>query len=170
MGNSKSIWLKWSSILLLVIILACIIYAVYLYNDLYKSKTAGFDETTEQILNQTSIAEVEKIEKYNGSSPYHVVFGLNDANQEQLIFYPLEGKEKELTTINKSEIISEEEVLSLWQTKCNECELVRINPALENNEPLWEITYHDSQNRYVMEYLSFYDGAPVESYHFRKMF
>ncbi|WP_245843784.1 DUF5590 domain-containing protein [Oceanobacillus rekensis] len=160
----------WSSILLLVIILACIIYAVYLYNDLYNSKTAGFDETKEQILNQTSIAEIEKIEQYNGSSPYHVVFALNEANEEKLIFYPVEGKEKELTTINRSEIITAEEVLSLWQAQCNECELVKINPALENNEPLWEITYHDNQNRYVMEYLSIYDGAPVESYRFKKMF
>lgn len=170
MGKSRSPWLLWSSILLLVIILACVIYAVYLYNHLYDSKTAGFDQTSEQILNQTSITEIEKIEQYNGSAPYHVIFGLNEANEEELIFYPVEGQVKDLTTINGSEILAEEDVLNLWQTKCNECELVKINPALENDEPLWEITYHDNNNRYVMEYLSIYNGTPVESYHFKKMF
>ncbi|MGJ9456790.1 DUF5590 domain-containing protein [Oceanobacillus sp. CF4.6] len=170
MRSSRSGWLLRSSLLLLVIILACIIYAVYLYNDLYDSKTEGFHETSKQILNQTSITEVEKIERYSGSTSYHVIFGINDENEEKLIFYPLEGNEKELTTIDRSKVLSEEEIVNLWRTQCNECEFVKINPALENDEPLWEITYHDNHNRYVMDYLSIYDGSPVESYVFKKMF
>ncbi|WP_249871844.1 cell wall elongation regulator TseB-like domain-containing protein [Oceanobacillus saliphilus] len=170
MHNTKSNWLMWSSVLLLVIILGCGIYAVYLYNELYDNKTAGFDETSRQILNQTAITEIGKMDQYNGSESYHILYGKNDENEEKLIFYPLEGTEKELTTIDRSEIISEEEILSLWQSQCNGCEFVKINPALENNEPLWEIKYNDMNNRYVMDYVSIYDGSLVEQYRFKRMF
>lgn len=91
---NKSKWLLWSSLTLLIILIALGIYGIVLYNNLYDSKTAGFDETSRQILSQTSITEIEKIEQYNGSAAYHVLFGKNDANEEKLIFYPLEGNEK----------------------------------------------------------------------------
>ncbi|WP_010650618.1 DUF5590 domain-containing protein [Oceanobacillus massiliensis] len=170
MRNSNTSWLLWVSMLILAVILACLIYAVYLYNVLYDNKTAGFDETSEQIMSQTAIEKVENIEQYNGSSAYHVIFGINNKEEEKLIFYPLEGKEKELTTLDRAEIMPKEEVLNLWKTKCNECELVKIVPALESNEALWQITYHDSDNRYVMEYVSIYDGTPVEQYRITRMF
>ncbi|WP_067725503.1 cell wall elongation regulator TseB-like domain-containing protein [Oceanobacillus damuensis] len=170
MHSSKSNWLLWSFVSIVVIILACSIYAVYLYNEIYGSKTAEFAETSRQILNQTAITEIEKVEQYNGSEAYHIVFGENDENEEKLIFYPLAGNEKELTTIDRTEIMSEEAILDQWQAQCNGCEFIKINPALENDEPLWEITYNDNNNRYVMDYLSIYDGSREEQYRLKKIF
>ncbi|MBP2078301.1 DUF5590 domain-containing protein [Oceanobacillus polygoni] len=167
---NKSNWLLWSSLSLLVILLGLGIYGIVLYNNLYDSKTAGFDETSRQILSQTSITEIEKIEQYNGSKAYHVLFGSNDADEEKLIFYPLEGKEKSLTTIDKSEILTEEEIISRWQSECNSCKLIKVTPALEDDEALWEIAYNDVNDEYVLDYKSIYDGSPVHMYRFKRMF
>ncbi|MDO6450744.1 DUF5590 domain-containing protein [Oceanobacillus profundus] len=167
---NKSKWLLWSSLTLLIILIALGIYGIVLYNNLYDSKTAGFDETSRQILSQTSITEIEKIEQYNGSAAYHVLFGKNDANEEKLIFYPLEGNEKSLTTIDKSEILTEEEIIERWQAECDSCELIKVTPALEENEALWEIAYNDMNDDYVLDYKSIYDGSDVHMYRFKRMF
>ncbi|WP_339227996.1 DUF5590 domain-containing protein [Oceanobacillus sp. FSL K6-2867] len=167
---NKSKWLLWTSLPILIILIALGIYGIVLYNNLYNSKTAGFDETSKQILSQTSITEIDKIEQYNGSKAYHVLFGKNGEGEEKLIFYPLEGKEKSLTTIDKSEILTEEEIVSRWESECNNCKLIKVTPALEENEALWEIAYNDMNNDYVLDYKSIYDGSSVHTYRFQRMF
>ncbi|RDW19624.1 hypothetical protein CWR48_07855 [Oceanobacillus arenosus] len=168
--SSKHEWLKWSLWTLLVLAIACIIYAIFLYNDLYDSKTAGFADTEKQILAQTAITDVEKIEHYNGDSPYHIVYGKNGDNEEKIIFYPLNGNEKNLTTIDTSRIISEQQILNAWENQCSKCQFVHINPALVDGEPLWEIAYYkDNKSTYVLDYLSMDDASRIEQLHFSKL-
>lgn len=163
-------WFLWSLIITLVIIISCFIYALFLYHDLKESKSAGFEETEKQILDGTSITEVEKIEQFNGEEAFHVVYGENKEHEKKIIFYPLKGTEKNLTTINESEIISKKQVLDKWREQCQDCELVKIVPALVDNKALWELTYNDKSNRYVLDYLSLYDGSRFEQYRFKQMF
>lgn len=129
-------WLKISLLILFILILSCSIYGVILYNNLKDSKTAGYDETKNQILNHTSITEIEKIEQFNGAEAYHVIFGKNDNGESKMIFYPLKGNEKNLTTIDQSEIIPSEEILGQWNGQCQNCELVKLVPALIEDEAL----------------------------------
>ncbi|RDW22066.1 DUF5590 domain-containing protein [Oceanobacillus chungangensis] len=168
--STKRIWLKKGLVTVLVIAFACLIYAIFLYNDLYESKIEGFAETEKQILAQTAIIEVDKIERYNGESPYHVVHGKNEDNEEKIIFYPLIGNEKNLTTINKADIISEQQILNAWQNQCSQCQLVHISPALMEQEPLWEIAYYkDNKSKYVLDYLSMDDASRKEQLQFSKL-
>lgn len=163
-------WFIWGLVILIIIIVYSFIYVLFLYHDLNESKTAGFEETEKQILGATSITEIEKIEQFNGAEAYHVIYGKDKKNKEKIIFYPLKGKKKDLTTINQSEIISKKQVLNKWKEQCNDCELVKIVPALVENKALWELTYHDKSNRYVLDYLSLYDGSRYEQYRFKQMF
>ncbi|MEC5422491.1 DUF5590 domain-containing protein [Virgibacillus sp. C22-A2] len=163
-------WFKWSLLIISLIAIVCFIAGIFLYLDLKESKYAGQDQTAEQILRATSITEIDKIEQFNGAEAYHVIFGKNDKNEEKIIFYPLEGNEKNLTTIDQSEIVTEQSVLQQIQQACTNCELIKILPALVNDEVLWEITYIDNSSRYVMEYVSIYDGSQYEQYRFRRMF
>ncbi|AXI09328.1 hypothetical protein CV093_11060 [Oceanobacillus sp. 143] len=168
--SPKRNWLIKGLITILVIAVACLIYALFLYNNLYESKVEGFAETKKQILAQTAITEVDKIERYNGDSPYHVVYGKNKENEEKIIFYPLNGKEKNLTTVDQADIILEQQILNAWKNQCNHCELVHISPALMDQEPLWEIAYYeDNKSRYVLDYLSMDDASRKEQLHFSKL-
>lgn len=143
---------------------------MFLYLDLMDSKTAGIEETKKQILNNTSITSIEKVEQFNGAEAYHVIYGKNKKGEGKIIFYPIKGKEKDLTTIDQSEIIPEKQVLSQWEEQCNGCKLINIVPALVKDESLWEITYKDQSDRYVFDYLSLYDGSRYEQYRFKRMF
>lgn len=62
-----------------------------------------------------------------------------------------------MTTIDKSEILTEEEIIERWQAECDSCELIKVTPALEENEALWEIAYNDMNDDYVLDYKSIYD-------------
>ncbi|WP_197046603.1 cell wall elongation regulator TseB-like domain-containing protein [Oceanobacillus salinisoli] len=163
-------WLRKSILFLLVFIIICIAFGIYLYQDIHNNRTADFDKTKENIIKQTSITEVSNIQLFHGDEAYHVVYGKNEENEEKIIFYPLEGTEKIITTVNTSEIISKEEIYSRWNAACENCDLVKITPALIEDSILWEITYYDEDNRYGLDYLSIYDGSTYEQFRFKRMF
>ncbi|WP_249260855.1 DUF5590 domain-containing protein [Virgibacillus pantothenticus] len=149
---------------------SCSIYLIFLYNDLLDSKTAGYEETKQQLLKAESLTEIDKVETFYGKEAYHVVYGKDEDGQNKLIFYPLKGKEKKLTTVDQSEILSKSEIKNTWKQECDQCELVRITPALVDGNELWELTYVDSSKRYVFDYLDMYDGSRYEQMRFKSMF
>ncbi|GAB3066205.1 cell wall elongation regulator TseB-like domain-containing protein [Virgibacillus ainsalahensis] len=168
--DSKFGWVKWSLLAIAIFALICLIFAIFLYKDIQKDENSAYAETEAQLLGATSLTEVSKIEQFNGSEAYHVVFGKNEDNEEKIIFYPLAGREKNLTTIDRNEIIPEEEIQSQWSEQCNGCELIEIVPALDDGNELWEITYYDEANNYVFAYVSIYDGAQHKQYRLNSMF
>ncbi|MFD2630661.1 cell wall elongation regulator TseB-like domain-containing protein [Oceanobacillus kapialis] len=163
-------WLIWSLLLVGIVVIAVGIYAAFLYQDLNKSRTAGYDTTKEQVLSATSVTEVEKVVTFNGAESYHVVFGHTEENEGRLIFYPLKGNEKTLTTITEQEMISEDQMLQQWRNSCNDCELIKIVPGIIEEEVLWEITYRDAADRYVLDYYAIADGSQYEQYRLNQMF
>ncbi len=163
-------WLKWSLLILLLLSVIFLVLAIYLYQDIRESKVSGYEETRQQLLANTSLTEITAIEQFNGAQSYHVVHGVNGEGEEKIVFYPLAGNEKNLTTIDKSEIIPENQVQLQWQEQCSDCELIEVIPALSDGNALWEMTYIDESGRYVFDYLSIYDGAQYEKYRFTSMF
>ncbi|WP_082918037.1 DUF5590 domain-containing protein [Oceanobacillus sp. Castelsardo] len=163
-------WIQKTFIIIIAIIVIVTIFGVYLYQDIMKNKSANFEQTREVILEQTPITKVNKIELYHGDEAYHLVYGSDEKGEEQIIFYPLKGKEKDITTIGYSEIIPKDQILQTWQQNCANCELNKISPALIEDKLLWEITYYDENDRYVLDYLSIHDGSSYEQYRFKRMF
>lgn len=168
--HEKKGWLFWSLIVILIIFISSFIYAVFLYYDVKGSKTEGFAETEKQILKATSITEVDEIKQFNGEEAYHVIFGIDKKDEKKVIFYPLKGKEKDLTTIKQKDMISEDQIVKDWKAQCEDCKLVKAVPALVDDKVLWEISYRDGSNRYGLDYLSLYDGTRYEQYRFGRMF
>lgn len=163
-------WFIWTLIILGVLFISAVIYAIFLYMDLNEKRTAGFSETTREVLSQTSITEITNIETFNGEAAYHVVQGINESGEEKLIFYPLEGNEKTLKTVDIEDIMPKQAVHKQWNSDCNSCQLIKITPALIEEEVLWELTYYDENNRYVFDYVSIYDGSPYEEIRYLRMF
>ena len=160
----------WGSIILLLLLISAAVYSIFLYQDIMESKTERFAETETQILNATSLVAVEKIEQFNGAEAYHIVFGENEAGEQKIIFYPLEGQEKQLTVLDESEIVSEQTILDQLQADCSECKLIKAVPAIKDENELWEVMYIDESARYILDYLSIYDGSRYERFQFTQMF
>ncbi|MHA6251126.1 cell wall elongation regulator TseB-like domain-containing protein [Oceanobacillus sp. CAU 1775] len=170
MTANRKTWFVWSSIILSILFISLLIYAIFLYMDLNEKRTAGFDTTKTQILDQTSITDISSIEKFNGEKSFHVIFGENAEGEEKLIYYPLEGNEKTLTIIDAEEIIPKSSIINSWEKECTSCHLIRVIPALIDEEPLWELTYYNENKRYVFKYISVYDGSTYEEFSYRRMF
>ncbi|WP_164218900.1 DUF5590 domain-containing protein [Virgibacillus sp. YIM 98842] len=161
---------KWAGFSLVILFISAAVYSIFLYQDIMGDKTDNFAETESQILDATSLVSIDKMEQFNGADAYHVVFGENDANENKIIFYPLEGQEKNLTILDESEIVSEETILSLWSESCSECDLIKAVPAIVDENVLWELTYVDESDRYILDYVSIYDGSRYEQYRFTQIF
>lgn len=173
MNNEMSAFKKFffrTGVILLILLISAGIYSVFLYQDIMESKTEGFAETESRILEATSLVFIDKIEQFNGSEAYQVVFGKNETNENKIIFYPLEGSEKNLTVLDESEIISKETILKSWEEACGQCDFIKAVPAMKDENILWEVTYTDESDRYVLDYLSIYDGSRYERYRFTQMF
>jgi len=170
MRESKNRWVLWTLIVIAVLLLIGIGYSIYLYQIINDSRTAGFDNTKNQIESQTSYQNVHSIQSYYGENSYHVFYASNEDNEERLVFLPLEGEERELIAINTEDMMSEEAILDAWSSSCDTCRFADISPAYEDGQALWEITYHDRDNQFVMDYYSIDGQSLEERYTYNKMF
>ncbi|WP_377559121.1 DUF5590 domain-containing protein [Ornithinibacillus salinisoli] len=137
------------------------------------NKTEGFAETKEKVIDSTDIVEVNDIIRFHGNEYYHIVSGKTNKDIKQFVFVPItEDKEKkdEYIIIDQDDILSHDSIKRDWQNNCNDCNLIKIIPAIIEENPLWEITYTDDSNRYVMDYVSIYDGSQYEQLRLRKTF
>ncbi|MFD1065220.1 hypothetical protein [Oceanobacillus locisalsi] len=170
MRESNNRWVLWTLIAVLLLLLAGIGYSIYLYQVINDNRTAGFDETKEEIETQTSYHNVHSIQGYYGENNYHVFYASNEDNEERLIFLPLEGEERELIVINTEDIMREEAMVDAWSSNCDTCQFADISPAYEDGEALWEITYYDQDNHFVMDYYSINGESLEERYTYNHMF
>ncbi|WP_026906535.1 DUF5590 domain-containing protein [Paucisalibacillus globulus] len=160
---------KWILLGIILILIAIFIYLVFLYSDIQKSKTNGFSNAEQRVLEETDLVDIEETLRYQDEALYHVVIGKTKADEGLIVFVP-EGDEEKLTIVNQNEILPYDTVLANWMDECVNCELVDIVPAIIKGNALWEITYYDEANRYVLNYVSIFDGIKYEEFRFIKMF
>ncbi|MFC4557358.1 DUF5590 domain-containing protein [Virgibacillus kekensis] len=165
-------WLKWAVAIVFLLLVSCLSYSVYLYNEIQQQKTAPFDQVTKEVLRTTDLVNIESIERFHGDHAYYVVFGTTNDNKEKAIFYPFTEKKEEVISISTSEIMQEGSIQSQWEEQCSNCKLIDITPAIigEDSQPAWELTYTDSSGRYVIDYWSMDDGTRIEMIGFKQMF
>src|SRR5690625_7399744 len=85
------------------------------------------------------------------------MIGETNEGDKQVAFVPLLNKEKELTVIEQQEIVSRESVKKQWYNECEDCDFIKITPGIIDDEPVWELTYVNEMDHYVIEYRSIYD-------------
>ncbi|MUK87292.1 hypothetical protein GMD78_02600 [Ornithinibacillus sp. L9] len=163
-------WVKWSFLVLILLLIIVIVYSVFFYQAILNNKTEGFDHTRNKVLQTTDIVEIEVINRFHGETSYHVVSGLTEENMEQIIFVPLSDEEEELIILDQDEIMSYQSIKTKWENDCKDCDLIKITPAVLEDSPLWELTYKDHSDRYVIDYVSMHDGSRYEQLRLRKTF
>lgn len=168
--SKKSTWVKWVFVALLLVIIACLSYLIGLYHNIQQDKQAGFDETKEIVLRETDLIGINNIERYHGKNAYHIVFGYTENNVDKIVYVPLTNEEEDLMIIDQAEIVSKKTIENQLINECNKCKIISIIPGVEDDELLWELTYVDDLDRYVLEYLSLYDATQSEQYRFRRMY
>ncbi|WP_145956040.1 cell wall elongation regulator TseB-like domain-containing protein [Halobacillus halophilus] len=146
-------WLKWSFIIIGALFFLSGALAVWMYVSINKDLHTGEEAAREMALNQTEIATVEKVSIYHGKSKVHIVKGKTQGGKEGLVFIDL-SKNEILNEQMNQEIIAEQQLKQSWRADCQNCIYKNIQLGYEEEQPVYEITYVDSQNRYVFDYFN----------------
>lgn len=165
--RKQKTWLSARKVIGLLIFLglaAITVYFLVLYSNIVNSKMENKEDLSAFIKAETDIHTITKMYHFQGEEAYDIIYGQDKAEKsEYVIFNPSGNKNKDdLLTYKADDLISEKSIEKEWQSTCKGCTLKRSSPAMINDKPLWEMTYINDQNRYVMEYISLKDGSTFE--------
>lgn len=156
-----------------ILLLLAIGYSLYLYVSIMQGKTETFSESEEIAIKETPIEKVSTVYRYHGASRYDIVAGVEPNGDEGFAFVQKtkitdEQEQLNISYVSKQNTISKDQVLSKWRNNCQGCDFEKITPAMDNQKPLWEITYYDAQSRYVFDYYYMKNAEKYEQYRFKQ--
>lgn len=163
-------WIKLGVVFLLIVMIVMITYFIVTYNGLQKSLNKGFTETTDVVLAETDIVEIEQIERFQELAEYHIVFGKTADGIDQIVFVLKDNQTENITIVNRADIMDKDIIEERWRSNCQQCNLISVKPAFLSRTPLWELTYYDESNRYVFDYVSMADGSLFETVRLKRKF
>src|SRR5699024_7909216 len=168
---SNKVWLKimkllnWKNIiglLLLALILGVSLYAYLTYQHIEKSKAAGFDKVEDIVLSETDVDTIEEMNRFQEEAIF-IAKGKDAEGKTWFVFVPQDYEDSDdLLKYETTDLVSPSSIEDHWASECDQCELKKSSAAMMDDEPLWELTYLDADNRYVLAYFSFEDGSEVE--------
>ncbi|KGX88025.1 cell wall elongation regulator TseB-like domain-containing protein [Pontibacillus litoralis] len=151
-----------------IIAIIVVVYFLYMYIQIMQDKTATFTESKEIAINQTQLTRADDVLRYHGSSRYDIVTGIAENEEKAFVFIPIKDKKTKPIFVSSLDVISEEQMLNAWKQDCTSCRLETIQPAYEKQGPLWEITYTDEDNRYVIKTYQMKDGNLYDTLYFNQ--
>ncbi|UOQ42739.1 DUF5590 domain-containing protein [Halobacillus salinarum] len=144
-------WLKWFIGTLVVLILLFGCFFIWMYVQIEQDRTSQFDQAKKIAVEKTDLTKVEEISRYNGASTVHIVRGQTNSSTKLTVF--LDVKDKKIVKIlPEDSIISLSQMKQKWASSCNACQLKDIQLGYEESKPVYEITYIDNKDRYVLDY------------------
>lgn len=160
-------WLNWKNIFILVsvfILLFLFSYFTYTYIKIENSKVTDGEKTEQFIFKETDLTTVDSIYQFQEEESFHIIIGSDNEGNKSIVFVPVKKSlsKDDLVVLSLNELVSVEQIEEEWQRECDQCTLIHSNPAMINEQPLWELTYTDHSNRYVIEYISLKDGKIYE--------
>ncbi|MCA0983051.1 DUF5590 domain-containing protein [Halobacillus yeomjeoni] len=144
-------WLKWSILITGTILFLCSAFFIYMYADINQDRTKGNDEAAKFALQETALKKVDQVSNYHGDKTVHIVRGVTDQQKNGIVYIDLEKKEI-LKESFREDNLSLDEMKQEWMNACENCEFKNIQFAYEESHPVFEITYIDEKNRYVLDY------------------
>lgn len=163
----KKFYISWKRVLIFVLlfcIIGIIVYVALLYRAIEQNRTEGFTDANQFVLEHSTIEEIERTSYFQANQGYFVMEG-NDKDKRS--FYIFLGDNQPLTAddlyiVPTTESISAEIIEQTLLKECDGCTLINTTPAMIDQYPLWELTYHDEYNRYVIEYKYLENGKTFE--------
>lgn len=146
---------KWL-ILFIGVILVIVLSSLTIYKQIQYNKTEGFSEAIERAKDETSLVEVVETSTYTRNETYVVVNGIDDDNEEMYVFVPEDSED--VSVIDANDGITEEDAIQIVKEQQQVSKILSTQIGIENNQPLWEITYLDENNSLVYYYLDFKTG------------
>jgi|SRR5690625_2861664 len=149
-------------ILLFIGLIGMISYGIYLYSYIESTKVNELETTTSTMIESGQIDAVTEMYHFQDEETYHILIGQDKEKKEKILFISMDTEHDDIIVIDRDKTLSNEEIKKTILQECRDCNIINTTPAMVDNKPLWEITYFDDKNRYVIDYLSMYDGTRFE--------
>ncbi|MFD2133290.1 DUF5590 domain-containing protein [Pseudogracilibacillus auburnensis] len=166
--KEKLKWISWKRVIIictLILFIFLIIYFISFLRYIDDSKLVDFDATEQIIYDKTDLTAIDDAYHFQEENEYHIVFGHDSDGEEWIAFVPLSKKtikKDDIVVIRADSVLTREQIENNWLKECKQCTLTGSTPAMINQQPLWELSYTDNANRYVIEYVSLKDGTTYE--------
>lgn len=141
------------------VLIAVIGYSVYLYQYINETKTENYLVTEARVTEELSLNSINNISRYHGTIPYHVVEAITNDQEELLIFVDQSDESAPLIVHSKSDLITDEAILSDWKAETTYREIYQTQYGLRNEIPLLEIVYLDQSERLSYDYYRLDNGT-----------
>lgn len=165
MNKKNSI--PWKRVLLFVLlfcIILAIIYGVYSLRQIYKSKVDRHDEVEAFVIEHSDITSIQEIDHFQDEEGYYTLIA--EDKKGEMVYVFLRDDEsfstKNLYIVPAKTMKEPETFEDKLKENCKACEIVRSAPAMIDGVPLWELTYYDEEDRYVIEYKYLENGNTYE--------
>ncbi|MFY9902927.1 MAG: DUF5590 domain-containing protein, partial [Trichococcus sp.] len=117
------------------------------YTIFYRSQQPILQAQKEATAIAEANANIQKVQDfywYNGSETYFTLAGIDDKNEE--LYVIIKKDDGETTILNTAEVITESEAKSITQADKNPERILEARLGIENEEPVWEVTYKNANN------------------------
>lgn len=152
-------WVKITLTLLLLCILALIGFSIYLYSSIESNRTRDFKFTEARLEEQLSLDQIITLSRYHGTIYYHVAVVKTTEQEQLIVFINQDDPEADLVVFDQEELVTEDEIMTLWRTQTSYQELYHTQYGLRNQTPLLEIVYLDQDKRLSYDYYRLDDGS-----------
>lgn len=145
--------------LITALVLALLGYSVYLYRYIDENKTENYLVTEARVTEELTLKSIDNISRYHGTIPYHVVEAITNDQEALLIFVDQSDESAPLIVYSKSDLITDEAILSDWKAETTYREIYQTQYGLRNEIPLLEIIYLDHSERLSYDYYRLDNGV-----------
>jgi uncharacterized protein YpmB len=112
------------------------------YTIFYRAQQPMIQAQKEAVIIAKKEANIQKVEDfywYNGSETYFTVAGTDNKNEELYVIIKKSGGST--TILNTAEVVTESEAKSITQADKAPKYILEARLGIENDEPVWEVTY-----------------------------
>lgn len=141
----------------LAILLAALLAVAGLYSSaLHPLKTARA-QAEAKALDSNLLQSADEYYLYNGSASYSVVIGKDADGEKTVVFLPEKGN-AEPTVMKWSDGISKEKAFNMVQEEARPKKVLGVRLGMEQDIPIWEISYLDENSTLNYMYIQFETG------------
>ena len=144
-------WVKWASIIVSILFILGLSLAIWIYIDVNQDHTRAHAQASTLVLEQTEVETVDEVSVYHGKETVHIIRGSMEDGHSVLVYVQVNDQEV-LDVIKGEDYLSISEMKDVWKEGCAGCAFKNIHYGYEEDEPVFEITYIDQQDRYVFDY------------------
>src|SRR5690625_2177416 len=120
-----------------IVFLIAVFLISSLQNDIRQMKNDYFKRIEKIVQIETELVYIEEVVRVHGEQSYYVVFGQTDEKKDQIMFVPMDEKNKadQMMIIDGGEIVPAESILENWMKECDRCTLIKIIPGILDDYP-----------------------------------